>query len=189
MHMGNWEVTAWPLTISKVRVAGVYRLIHNPYLDRYVREKRKDLYPEGLFARGSAHGQMAGHNTARMVGAYVRSGGKLAALADLADWKGLQVPFFGHPTYSSIVPAMLARRIGVRLFAARCLRVGKQSRFKVAIKEIKIPWTDDPNEDIKMVTAALQAQFEAWIREYPDQWMWSNKRWSDQDLATVGWHK
>jgi KDO2-lipid IV(A) lauroyltransferase len=33
-------------------------------------------------------------------------------------------------------------------------------------------------DDIKSITAAMQAEFEAWIRETPEQWMWSNRRWS-----------
>jgi Kdo2-lipid IVA lauroyltransferase/acyltransferase len=187
LHMGNWEVAAWPLRFANARVAAVYRLVHNPYVDLYLRSKRKDLYPEGLFARGSANGMMAGHMTARVIGSYVRSGGKLAVLADLADWKGIQVPFFGHPAWSSTVPAMLARRIGARLWVGRCIRIGKESRFRVCLKEVKVPWTDNPAADIAVITADIQREFEAFIREHPEQWMWSNKRWSDQELAQVGW--
>jgi KDO2-lipid IV(A) lauroyltransferase len=92
----------------------------------------------------------------------------------------VDVPFFGHTTRASTVPAMLARRVGTRLWLGRCVRIGEDSRFKVMIKEIRVPWTDDPNADIKALTAAMIAQFEAWIREHPEQWMWSNKRWSEQ---------
>ncbi|MDX2264497.1 MAG: hypothetical protein NW215_05965 [Hyphomicrobiales bacterium] len=45
------------------------------------------------------------------------------------------------------------------------------------MRELKVPWTDDPDADIR-AAAAMQAQFEAWIREAPEQWMWSNRRWS-----------
>jgi KDO2-lipid IV(A) lauroyltransferase len=41
-----------------------------------------------------------------------------------------------------------------------------------------VPWTDDPNADAKAALTEMQAQFEAWIRETPEQWMWSNRRWS-----------
>jgi KDO2-lipid IV(A) lauroyltransferase len=56
--------------------------------------------------------------------------------------------------------------------------VGKESRFKVRMTEIKVPWTDDANADVTAALTALQAQFEAWIKEHPEQWMWSNRRWS-----------
>ena len=54
MHMGNWELGMWPVTLAGVRPAGVYRQVKNPYVDRYLRAQRKDLYPGGLFGRGRA---------------------------------------------------------------------------------------------------------------------------------------
>jgi KDO2-lipid IV(A) lauroyltransferase len=49
MHMGNWELGMWPIMLAGVRPAGVYRVVKNPYVDRYLREQRIDLYPGGLF--------------------------------------------------------------------------------------------------------------------------------------------
>jgi KDO2-lipid IV(A) lauroyltransferase len=178
MHMGNWELAMWPLTRMGAKPAAVYRLVENPYVDLYLRSMRTELYPGGLFARGKHKGIMAGHDTARMIGAYVRAGGRLGFLADLHDRKGIAVPFFGKPAASTIIPAMLARRIGARLWLGRCIRVGTQSRFRIAMKELKVPWTDDPDADIRWIVAEMQKQFEAWIREHPEQWMWSNRRWS-----------
>jgi KDO2-lipid IV(A) lauroyltransferase len=180
LHMGNWELAMWPLTRAGAKPAAVYRLVENPYVDLYLRSKRKKLYPGGLFARGSVRGMKAGHDTARMIGAYVRAGGRLGFLADLVDRKGVDVPFFGQTTRASIVPAMLARRVGARLWVGRCVRVGTKSHFRIVVQEMKVPWTDDANADIETMTAAMQAQFEAWIREHPEQWMWGNKRFPER---------
>jgi KDO2-lipid IV(A) lauroyltransferase len=43
---------------------------------------------------------------------------------------------------------------------------------------VKVPWTDNPDADTTAVLTEIHAQFEAWIRETPEQWMWSNRRWS-----------
>jgi KDO2-lipid IV(A) lauroyltransferase len=177
LHMGNWELAMWPLTRVGAKPAAVYRLVDNPYIDLYLRGQRTDLYPGGLFARGKMKGIKLGHDTARMIASYVREGGRLGFLADRYEAKGIEVPFFGAPAASNVVPVMLARRAGARLWAGRCIRVGNESRFKVRMIEIKVPWTDDPNADITAALTALQAQFETWIREHPEQWMWSNRRW------------
>jgi KDO2-lipid IV(A) lauroyltransferase len=75
---------------------------------------------------------------------------------------------------------MLARRVGARLWVGRCVRIGTQSRFKIVVREVKVPWTTDANADIQTITAEIQKQFEIWIREHPDQWMWGNKRWPER---------
>ena len=83
----------------------------------------------------------------------------------------------GQPNPSTI-PAMIARRVGARIWMSRCLRVGKQSRFQIELKEFKVPRSANQGDDVKWITSAMQSQFEAWIREAPEQWMWSNRRWS-----------
>jgi len=174
MHMGNWELAMLPLTRAEAKPAAVYRLVDNPYVDLYLRSQREKLYPGGLFARGAKSGQ----ETARIIGSYIRKGGRLGFLADLYDRRGIEVPFFGHSAPSNTVPAMLARRVGARLWVGRCIRIGNGSHFKVLIKELKVPRTDDAQADVRWVVARMQEQFEAWIREHPEQWMWSNRRYS-----------
>jgi len=174
LHMGNWELAMLPLTRAEAKPAAVYRLVDNPYIDLYLRSQRDQLYPGGLFARGAG----SGHATARIIGSYVRKGGRLGFLADLYDRRGITVPFFGYPARSNIVPAMLARRLGTRIWLAKCIRVGTGSQFRVLVKELKVPRTDNQDADIRWIVERIQAQFEAWIREHPEQWMWSNRRYS-----------
>lgn len=183
MHMGNWELAVWPLIMCDSKIAAVYRLVKNPYVDAYLRKVRDRLYPGGLFAKGRARGASAGMGTARMISSYVRNELKnetatIGFMADLYDGKGIPVPFFGQPAMSTPFPGMLARRLGVRMWAGRCVRVGRQSRFRIAMKEVKVPRTGEPDEDIRQITAACQKAFEGWIRERPEQYMWSNRRFS-----------
>lgn len=179
LHMGNWELTMWPFTQWGARPAAVYRLVKNPYVDRYLRAQRAALFPGGLVAKGKAYGDKSeGQRTARKIMDFVRQGGRLGIVSDLYDKGGIPVPFFGTPAKSTPVPAMIARRTGARIWLACCVRVGSGSRFEVRVKEVKVPRSNDMAEDIRATTASIQAEFEAFIRANPEQWMWSNRRWS-----------
>jgi KDO2-lipid IV(A) lauroyltransferase len=175
LHMGNWELAIWPFTLAGNNPAAVYRTVKNPYVDQYVREARKILYPGGLLGKGRDREE--GQTTARRIMGFVRDGGRLGLVCDLHDRTGLAVPFFGKPARSVTIPAMIARRLGARIWMSRCLRVGKESRFQIELKELKVPRTASQADDVRSITTAMQAQFEAWIREAPEQWMWSNRRW------------
>ncbi len=178
LHMGNWEIGILPINAVGAKPAGVYRIVENPYVDRYLHRLRAVLYPGGLYASKGGEG----FKTVMRVASYVRSGGTLGVLADLADWNGVQVPFFGQKIWATTAPAWLARRAGASLWVGRVIRIGKTSRFSAAVMELKVPRTERPDEDILELTASIQKQFEAWIREHPDQWMWSNKRWRNEDM-------
>lgn len=175
LHMGNWELAIWPLTLAGAEPAAVYRTVNNPYVDRYLRAQRRDLYPGGLFGKGTIDDRM---KIVRQLTGYVRDGGRLGIVSDLHDKDGLKVAFFGRDAPTTPVVALIARRTGARVWMARCLRVGTASRFRIDMVELKIPRTRDIAADVATATAAMQAQFETWIREAPEQWMWSNRRWS-----------
>ncbi len=179
LHMGNWELAAWPMTVAGNNPAAVYRSVNNPYVDRYLRGLRSDLYPGGLLGKGRVNGSREeGQKTARLITDFVRRGGRLGLVCDLYDRTGIPVPFFGKPAPSVAIAGMIARRVGARIWLSRCRRVGRQSRFTIEIKELKVARTASAAADVTSVTAAMQRQFEAWIRENPEQWMWSNRRWS-----------
>lgn len=179
LHMGNWELSIWPFVEARANPAAVYRSVNNPYVDRYLRHQRRDLYPGGLFGRGRVEG---GHGddqrTARILTDFVRRGGRLGLVCDLYDRTGLPVPFFGKDAKTQAIGAMIARRVGSRIWLSCCKRVGTSSRFEIEIKELRVPRTANISDDIRWIMVEMQKQFEAWVRETPEQWMWSNRRWS-----------
>ncbi|HKN28739.1 MAG TPA: hypothetical protein VJY34_12965 [Roseiarcus sp.] len=104
-----------------------------------------------------------------------QEGGYPAFVAELRDDRGVSVPFFGHPARSNAFPALLARTTGLPLYAGAAFRESNV-RFTIRAARAPIPQTDDRAADAIAATAALQRQFEAFIREAPQQWMWAHRR-------------
>ena len=178
LHMGNWELAILPFTWAGANPAAVYRSVTNPYVDRYVRAQRKDLYPDGLFGRGNVGEHGDDQKTARAIMDFVRRGGRLGLVCDLYDRTGMPVPFFGKDAKTQAIGAMIARRVGARIWLSRVKRIGISSSFEIELKELRVPRTANQAEDIRWTMTHMQEQFEAWIRDAPEQWMWSNRRWS-----------
>jgi KDO2-lipid IV(A) lauroyltransferase len=179
LHMGNWELSIWPFVEARANPAAVYRSVNNPYIDSYLRWQRRDLYPGGLFGRGKVEGEHGDNQkTARILTDFVRTGGRLGLVCDLYDRTGIPVPFFGQDAKTQAIGAMIARRVGSRIWMSCCRRVGTSSRFEIEIKELRVPRTKNIGDDVRWIVVEMQKQFEAWVRESPEQWMWSNRRWS-----------
>jgi len=181
IHQGNWELSILPLTLAGATPAAVYRIIKNPYVDRFVRHQRRHLVPGGLLSQGRDASGDTGEamKTARMLLDYLRRGGRLGLVCDLPDGSGIPVDFFGEPARSTPAPAMIARRTGARIFMARCIRIGEESRFRLEVKELRVRRTGNISDDIRQTTMDLHKQFEEWIRSEPAQYMWANRRWLD----------
>jgi KDO2-lipid IV(A) lauroyltransferase len=169
MHMGNWEVVVLAALRSGFKPAGVYQKITNPLVDDYVRRAREPLYPGGLLEKSP--------RTAVQLMRYAKGGGCAAFLADQRENRGLQVSFFGRPAPSTPFPALLARTLDLPLYAFRVKRE-KGVRFSIKTEPVALQRTGDRDADVAAATAALQATYERFIREAPEQWMWAHRRWA-----------
>ena len=168
LHLGNWELIAWAGKRLGVPITGVYQRISNPYVDAGTYKMRAFLYEGGLLPKTPV--------TARSLLKAAKNGGYPAFLADLRDDRGAPVAFFGHPARSNVFPALLARTTGLPLYAGAAYRL-PNVRFRIRARRVPIPETNDRDADALAATAALQAQFEAFIREAPEQWMWAHRKW------------
>ena len=168
LHLGNWEVGGTLSSRIGRPIAGVYQPLSNPLVDARLQRLRASLYPLGLFPRSPA--------TMRKLMKIAQGGGSLGFMADLREGKGVAVPFFGRPADTNVAPALIARLYGLKLYAVRVLRQ-PGVRFVVRIAPVDVPVTGDRDADVRAATAAIQAHFEAFIRENPEQWMWAHRRW------------
>ncbi|MCY1707457.1 lysophospholipid acyltransferase family protein [Pannonibacter sp. SL95] len=169
LHSGNWELCVAPAVWQGVPITGVYQALKNPHSDAVLRGLREELYAGGLYSKG--------HQTARKLVSILRQGGAVAIMSDLRERRGLVVPFFGQQAYATPVPVSLARACNVPIIMGRTVRLDGV-RFRIEGRGLILPRTDDKDADIQAGTEAVHAQFEAWIREYPEQWMWIHRKWS-----------
>jgi KDO2-lipid IV(A) lauroyltransferase len=178
LHSGNWELAIWPLVLADANPAALYRAVHNPYIDRYLASKRQALCPAGLIGRRRPDASpLEDLQTAHRLMDYVRSGGRVGIVCDQFYKRGVPVSFFGRTTLAPPIAAMIARRIGARIWMARCLRIGTDSRFRIDIKELRVPRTANEADDVRCALSAIHGQFESWIREAPSQWLWGHRIW------------
>ena len=168
LHLGNWELASQAGLRFGLPLAGVYQKLTNPLVDRWLYERRRPLYPGGLFDKSPA--------TSRALLKLARAGGYPAFVADLREGRGVEVPFFGRPAWSNPFPALIARVAGIPLYAAAVVRT-KGAHFVMRIEPVEVPRGDDRDADVLATTAAMQARFEQFIRDAPEQWMWAHRRW------------
>jgi Kdo2-lipid IVA lauroyltransferase/acyltransferase len=168
LHLGNWELVAYAGKLMGASFTGVYQRLSNPLVDEETRKLRAFLYEGGLLPKTPV--------SARALMKAAKSGGYPAFLADLRDDNGAAVPFFGAPARSTVFPALLARKTGLPLYAGAAFRE-PGVRFVIRAARVEVPMTDDHAGDAVAGTAALHAQFEAFIRQAPEQWMWAHRKW------------
>jgi KDO2-lipid IV(A) lauroyltransferase len=167
-HQANWEIMSVVAIRAGLQPSGIYQRVKNPYVDAWLRRARMAYYTGGLHAKT----RKAILDLMRVV----QHGGCITMLADLREFSGVRVPFFGRSAPSTTFPAMIARSLGVPLYAWFNSRE-PGVRFHMWSEEIEVPQTDDKDADILTATANLQAAFERTIRARPAHWMWGHRRW------------
>ncbi len=167
LHMGNWEVLAVPAKLNGLKMAGIYQRASNALVDNFIKKAREPLYPGGLHAKS--------RDTVNASMNWIREGNIVCMMGDLRKSQGVEVPFFGKPAPSNPFPALLAHKLSVPLIAARSKRT-KGTHFEIDIVEIELSQSADLDTRIAQTTANLHVQFEDWIREAPEQWMWGHRR-------------
>ncbi len=170
LHQGNWEACSGAAIKLGLLPAGVYRELTNPIVEAHMLSIRAPFYPRGLYCK------RPGSDIGRKLISILKAGGTIAMLGDLRDNYGLLLEFMGHRSSAMIGPAFLARMTGRPLIAGRVVRT-HGVRFRGEAVRVDMPITDDKQADIAEGTRRLAAVFEGWIRENPDQWLWTHKKW------------
>ena len=165
-HLGSWEYLSFIAKQKKCPATILGRIIKNPHIYKWVKSLRKI---GGLEHRDKNMG-------IRWIFSELKKNHMVAiAIDQWAGNDGLWVDFFSVPTSTTSLPARMAERTGCALIPVYCLRVAS-GEYELYV-EPEIPFNKDDDNCIENTTKELNRIMERKIRAFPEQWMWTHKRW------------
>lgn len=167
-HLGNWELGVAYISARGVPQSVVARHMGNPLFEEYVVQARArlgiSLIPEREAVPQIPH--------------LFRAGRIVTMLADQGA-KGLSAtfaPFFGRLARTPRGPALLALRHKAVVLLMVVPREA-DGRYRVCFEPVEVERTGDRDADVNAIVARYTAQIEAWVRRYPEQYLWHHRRW------------
>ena len=169
-HLGAWELSSFWHSLMGHPMTMVIRRLDNPRVDKMVNDIRC-LYGNRVvhkddFARGLLQA--------------MRRGDTVGILMDtnMTPPQGVFVPFFGVPACTASGLARVALRTGAAVLPGFLVWEPVEHKYVLHFgEEVRLVETGDDEHDVLANTAQFTAAIEAFIRRYPDQWLWVHRRW------------
>lgn len=178
-HFGNWEVMAYAGAVRGSPTRSLGRPLPWAGLQRWLRELRaragSDFRSKFRAEPGSEGSPLSGIRALKQA----LSEGQIVGLNIDEDVRrgGTFVPFCGVQASTHASAALLQRASGAKIMVVTCQRTGVE-RFKVHLWDLIEPDSSlEPDAERERVCARIAAGFERALRTYPDQWLWTLRRW------------
>lgn len=175
-HFGNWEAASLAVNSLGYKMSVFareqkYRRLNN-LLNRY-----REMTGARVIAKGFS---------VREIIKTLANNGIVAMLADQdAGSNGVFVEFFGRPASTASGPVVFSMRTGAVILPAFMRRIGCDKHIVEIGEPFGIIDTGDKENDIKENLARVAKIFEDYIGRFPEQWLWSHKRWKSTLKRTV----
>ncbi len=171
-HFGNWELLALVYgALIPDRAKAIAFPLKNRYLNALTFQYRERLSLK-LITRSQAV-----RETLRAL----RENFAVGFFADQnAGREGVFVDFFGKPASAVRGPATLALKTGAPLLLSMDIRQPNDRHHVLITPAINLEISGDLEQDVQTNTAHILKILEAYIRQYPDQWLWTHNRWKTQ---------
>lgn len=173
-HFGAFELGSRAGALLDFPFVVVMKALANPYIDRAMARMRGG---EGATVLGVTRGgkeRVAG----RRVLALLKQNAVVGVLndQDVGDG-GLEVDFFGQPTWTGVGPVRFAARAGAALLTGFIHREGERHVVEV---EPPIPLAGDDDASVAAALREYHRRLEAAARARPEHYLWFHKRWNSQ---------
>ncbi|WP_439272438.1 lipid A biosynthesis lauroyl acyltransferase [Pseudochrobactrum sp. HB0163] len=167
-HTGNFELLPICAATFGLNVTALFRPPNNPFIARKVLKARRTNMGHLVPSKAGAAWSLA---------AVLGQNDNVGMLVDQKFHRGVESTFFNLPVRTNPLLAKLARQYDCDVYPARCIRL-PGGRYRLELQErMELPRDAEGQVDIAATAQLLNDTVEAWVREYPGQWMWFHKRW------------
>ena len=167
-HFGNWELLGSWFAAVGYPIDFLVGTQHNKKVDGLLNSFRREMEVGIIPLKTSIRGVFQCLKANRLAG----------LVADQhAHTGGISVEFFGRKAATPKGPAAFAVKAKCPLLPFLMRRERYDRHVVEAGRPIYPPNGGDEEKDIETMTIAYSKFFEASIRKYPDQWMWTHRRW------------
>ena len=178
-HLGAWELSSFYHSLMGHPMGMVIRRLDNRCLDEYVNSIR------------CMHGNRVLHKDdfARSLLTAMRAGQTVGILMDtnMTPPQGVFVNFFGIPACTAAGLARVALKTDAAVIPGFMLWEPVEQRYVLHFgPELDFTHSDDPEGDVLAATRQCNDVLAAWIRRYPDQWLWIHRRWKTRPAGEAG---
>lgn len=172
-HFANWEIMSIVLHQMGLDYGVVYRAANNPLIDEMIINLRADVMSRRQIPKGKRGGRALIETVAK--------GHSLAMLVDQKLNDGIEVEFFGRKAMTAPAAARLSLKYGAPIIPMSVAR-RKGAYFDVTIGQpLDENRTDTMQENVSLLTQAINDKLEADIRARPEQWLWLHRRWPKEE--------
>lgn len=168
-HLGNWEYSgiAMPPHFHATTVTA-YKPLSNKKMEAYINKARARTGMQ-LVAMDEVYKEMRKRN-GRQSTVFLLLSDQSPSSRKSAHW----LPFLGRETACLPGADVLSRKMGLPVLYYRTVRTYRRGFYEIEFLEL----CAEPAQTEEMdITRTYCRHLEADIREYPEQWLWSHKRW------------
>ena len=178
-HLGAWELSSFYHSLMGHPMGMVIRRLDNRLLDEYVNRIRcmhgNRVLHKDDFARGLLHAMRAGETVGILMD------------TNMTPPQGVFVSFFGITACTASGLARVALKTGAAVLPGFMLWDSAERKYVLHFgRELAFLRSGDAEADILAATQQCNDALEAWIRSYPDQWLWIHRRWKTRPPGEPG---
>ncbi|MBU1061105.1 MAG: mitochondrial fission ELM1 family protein [Candidatus Omnitrophica bacterium] len=175
-HFGNWEVASLAISAKGYRMSlfareQKYKRL-NSLLNQYRAMTGCKVVTKGFSIRDIIK--------------TLNNNGMVAMLFDQdAGPKGVFVELFNRPASTAQGVVSFSLKTGAAILPTFVWRVGYDKHIVEIGEPLELVKTQDKEKDIRTNLEKITGVLEHYIRRFPEQWLWSHKRWKTTPQRTV----
>jgi KDO2-lipid IV(A) lauroyltransferase len=173
-HFGVWELMVMVHASRFEPILMVVRPLNNPLLEAMVERVRTRVGTRVIPRQGAIRGLLRELLDHRSVGMMIDQ--------HMHDRSAVTVEFFNRPAATTSSIAALALRTGVPVIPIFALPLASGRYRMIYETPIEAPDPESPDA-VQLMTQRCTNVLEAYVRRYPELWLWMHRRWRAADAV------